>query len=209
MRGDMGVFIVVGTALMFLAFAAMAVSVASQPDLEDAFYNQYMLFPSFLQSASDAVSACTGYAIVQALDNSPDPHHNISSVTQSAVLGYFNNCTSTAFSRVDQAVVRLGPVATLTRHISVACVGPDGECNVVSVIGYVSYDFNVDANLSGVRIQKQFAGKLNIAKRAVVLPTGQIWIGNPATPADDRNVYRILVYDLLLGRVEVNGVWPR
>ncbi|NPA77135.1 MAG: hypothetical protein GXN93_05290 [Candidatus Diapherotrites archaeon] len=202
-------FAVVGTSLMFLAFAAMAVAVASQPDLEDVFYNQYLLLPSSLQAASDAVSACTGYAIVQALDHSSNTHHPISSVTQSSVQNYFSTCTSTALGRIDSQVGAIGLTLSLTPSLTVQCGAGGTDCSSVTVTGSITYSFNLDSSAAGVRVTKSFTGTLPIDKNASVVPTGKIWVGNPSTPSDDRNVYRILVYDRLLKRIEVNGVWPR
>ncbi len=209
MRGDMGVFTVVGTALMFLAFAAMAAGIASRPDPEDVLYNHYVLVPTSAQSMSDAVSACVGYAITQALDHSSDPHHNISSVTQSSASSYFNTCVSTALNRIRSEMSAHGFLPSITPSLTFSCVGSGGDCSDVNVTGSIGYGYHLDVTLAGIRVQKDFSGTIPIDKNAAVTPTGKIWVGDPSTPSDDRNVYRIIVRDELLGRVEVNGIWPR
>jgi len=208
-RGDMGVFAVVGTALMFLTFAAMTAGIASRPDPEDALYNHYLLIPSSVQALSDAASACIGYAVTQALDHSSDPHHNISSVTQSSASSYFDTCMTTAVNRIKSAMSAHGFLPSVTPSLNFSCTGPGGDCSDVNVTGSIDYGYFLDITLAGIRIQKDFNGTLPIQKSATVTPTGTIWVGSPATDSDDRNVYRILVRDDLLGRIEVNGTWPR
>ncbi len=198
MRGDMGVFAVVGTALMFLAFAAMAAGIASRPDPEDAFYNQYLLLPSSVQAASDAVSACMGYAITQALDKALD--HNIASVGTSDARPLFDSCLSTALNRIEGNVHTLGPQLSFTNNVVFTCTGTGGDCSTAKATGNIQYGFMIDATIAGIRVQKDFSGTLPIDKNAAVVPTGA-FVGS-------RAIYRIVIKDRMLGRVEVNGVWP-
>jgi hypothetical protein len=196
------IFNVVGLSFLFIAWAVATMHLVARPDPEDFFYNRQIQIPFVEQAASDGLSQCLAYSVVQALDHNA-PHHLISEVTQPTVSQYFDSCKSNFFSDLSSVAAGEGLSITKLNYAGSGPVCVGGDCNHVKLDGTLHFEFNIP--LSAFGFSGDWAGtkSISVRKEMNVEDTGLV------DAASGRPIYRVLVTDLSLSRVEVNGVWPQ
>jgi len=197
-RGNFGVLSVVATSLMFITWAALTMSLYSRPLSEDFLYNRIFMAYTGLQAYNNALSDCLAYSAARSLDDAPD--HNISSVTQNDIRGYFDSCMDEFASRLASAGSDYNVLFTFSDVPKPTCLG---SCDHVKLYGTYRYSIAIDGVFNGLSISwKKDNQVAPVNKEMNVVFTGAY------RTTDGRPVYRITVADRLLDRTEVNGLWP-